>query len=77
MRRTAIIIYFVMLAWAVGFYYLVNNLTDKQQQLNAAKNEIAIVEAQVNEQQTWLAEIQADIWDLQAQDEAFSKSKFK
>lgn len=80
MRLKGNMIIAVLLLILVCFY----GVTDIQHQqrlqfeamkksLARTKQELKTIQSQVYEQETWLAEVQADIWNLQLQDEAFAR----
>lgn len=58
---------------------VVDNYQQQQKRVEAlnksiveTRQQLKTTRSQVYEQDTWLAEIQADIWSLQKQDEAFA-----
>jgi len=70
----------VLLLILVCFYGATNIQYQQRMQLEAikqilatTKKELKTIQNQVYEQEIWLAEIQADIWNLQKQDEAFAR----
>jgi len=80
MRLKGYMIIAVLLLILVCFY----GITDIQHQqrlqlevvkksLARTKQELKTIQSQVYEQETWLAEVQADIWNLQLQDEALAR----
>lgn len=83
MKLKVVAVIIIMYLWAFAFGYLVvkyQAISKDLQQVNTVnktisetKRELAVVQGQVYEQNTWLAELQSDIWELQAQDEAFNR----
>lgn len=88
MKRTVMVTIVVMYLWAIAFTYIIiksqGNTNIQQQEVHALATSLAKtrqdfttvrsqVYEQLNEQSTWLAELQVDVWNLQAQDEAFSR----
>lgn len=88
MKRKAILVIAVMYLLIFVSVFLVpakpHNTQNNQLQvrelnaeLAAIKQELSMVKDQVYEQDRWLAELQADVWSLQAQDEAFNLRRLR
>jgi uncharacterized protein YoxC len=68
--------YIGLIVLAIFAFILSTEIQDRAKALNATlaetKQELETIQVQVYEQETWLAELQADVWNLQFQDEAFA-----
>ncbi len=59
-------------AMVVDNYQQQKRFEDLNKSLAVTRQELITTQGQIYEQDTWLAEIQADIWNLEKQDEAFA-----